>query len=205
MAYLSACSKAINGYIHPLTRIGSSKPTDICRLPINPSILPSEEKIKEIADSLNTTVNELEELGRHCLENARKYGAVTWYDWRCEHWGCKWNSYDLYVVDDDTIFISTPWAPPEGIFIKLSKDNPYDPIYVQYANEDPAIGGYLEYLDGELIEEEEYPYESEESVANYAELWGYNYIENQECYDYEECVPAFSYDLLECKGEDKNE
>lgn len=194
LAYLVGCSDSINYYY----RFMDNKPI------INKVVLPTKERIKEVAETLNITVTELEEFGKQYIENARKYGSVSWYDWSNLNWGCKWNSYDLYEEDNDNIFISTPWAPPDGIFVQLSKDNPYDRIYVRYANEDPSIGGYLEYLDGELIDAEEYDYQSEDSVANYAELWGINYLEDESYYDYEEPLPAFSYNLIEDKGEKEN-
>lgn len=198
-AYLTACYKGVNRYLNPL----ANHAADSTKLMINPNCLPSNEDLEKAANRLHKSLNELEEIGKTAIENARKYGAVTWYNWRCENWGCKWNSYDLSIKDDDTIFITTPWSPPEGIFIKLSKDNPYDPIYVQYANEDPSIGGYLEYLDGELVQDDPYEYSTEESVLNYEELWGVNYLEDYEDED-EECVPAFSYNLIECEGEKDN-
>lgn len=45
----------------------------------------------------------------------------TWYDWRSDNWGCKWDACDTAIVDvssdDDgmksvTVLFESPWAPP---------------------------------------------------------------------------------------------
>ena len=50
----------------------------------------------------------------------KKYGVVGWYDWNCEHYGCKWDSdfgnWKLRCERDDAIVLcadmETPWAVP---------------------------------------------------------------------------------------------
>ena len=44
----------------------------------------------------------------------------NWYDWCCENWGTKWNSYDGNVTDDGIGF-NTAWSPPSPVITALSK------------------------------------------------------------------------------------
>ncbi len=46
-----------------------------------------------------------------------------WYQWRCEHWGTKWNAYDQDIIDISygciELKFDTAWAPPMPIIEKL--------------------------------------------------------------------------------------
>jgi Ferredoxin-like domain in Api92-like protein len=48
--------------------------------------------------------------------NIEKYGAPTWYEWRCEHWDTKWNACDGEVTDigDGSLHVQfdTAWSFP---------------------------------------------------------------------------------------------
>ena len=55
-------------------------------------------------------------------------GDDSWYDWRCENWGCKWNrdpdeiNFVLNDTDDASeisFYMNTPWGPPLRIFETL--------------------------------------------------------------------------------------
>jgi hypothetical protein len=52
--------------------------------------------------------------------NIERYGAPTWYEWRCEHWGTKWNAYGAKVTDigDGSLRVQfdTAWSLPFPIF-----------------------------------------------------------------------------------------
>lgn len=60
--------------------------------------------------------------------NIEKYGAPTWYEWRCEHWGTKWNACDAEVRDNGDaslhVKFDTAWSFPLPIFKKLVVDFP---------------------------------------------------------------------------------
>lgn len=62
-------------------------------------------------------------LGEAGLENLRRYGAVSWYEWRVEHWGTKWNSY-MPTEDGRRISFLTAWTPPEPVYKVLSERFP---------------------------------------------------------------------------------
>ena len=54
-----------------------------------------------------------------------KYGSDNWYDWACDHWGTKWNAYDVEICQDDESILQvdflTAWDSPRGVVKKLSK------------------------------------------------------------------------------------
>ncbi len=59
--------------------------------------------------------------GKLGCEELRKYpGELNWYDWRCKHWGTKWN-----VVDGSTdysancLIFDTAWDYPTKVIEKL--------------------------------------------------------------------------------------
>lgn len=59
--------------------------------------------------------------------NIEKYGAPSWYEWRCEHWGTKWNC-DAEVTEnaDGNLHVQfdTAWSFPFPILEKLVADFP---------------------------------------------------------------------------------
>jgi hypothetical protein len=52
-------------------------------------------------------------------------GSMDWYDWRCKHWGTKWNSDNLQVLSDKPgryeFCFDTAWRFPVPIFEKLAQ------------------------------------------------------------------------------------
>lgn len=49
----------------------------------------------------------------------------SWYDWRSDNWGCKWDACETHIVEvsdkgDDTksvtILFESPWAPPINLY-----------------------------------------------------------------------------------------
>jgi len=60
--------------------------------------------------------------------NIAKFAAPTWYEWRCEHWGTKWNACNAEVSDngDGSLHVKfdTAWSFPFPIFEKLVADFP---------------------------------------------------------------------------------
>ncbi len=60
-------------------------------------------------------------------ELMRKYGAVNWYDWSIQHWGTKWNAYDVEPVEQDPngatlkFRFNTAWSPPVAWLVETAK------------------------------------------------------------------------------------
>ena len=53
-----------------------------------------------------------------------KYGSDNWYDWACDHWGTKWNAYDVEICQDEEstlqVDFTTAWDSPREIVEKIS-------------------------------------------------------------------------------------
>ena len=70
-----------------------------------------------------------------------------WYDWRVNHWGTKWDAYDLTVEDEDEdqleFKFNTAWSPPEPICAAIRED--YPDLSVSWFYDEPGceIAGYL--------------------------------------------------------------
>jgi len=70
-----------------------------------------------------------------------------WYDWRVNHWGTKWDCYDVEVTDDDPdqfeVEFNTAWSPPEPICAAIRDE--YPDLAVSWFYDEPGceIAGYL--------------------------------------------------------------
>lgn len=94
-------------------------------------------------------------LGRAALQNLQEYGTMDWYDWRVQHWGTKWNSYDACLDDDGSLCFTTAWDPPEPIIRHLSELFPE--VKLEHAWTDENIGynvGKAGYLAGQVVEQQ---------------------------------------------------
>ena len=96
-------------------------------------------------------INNLYDLGKLYLENKKRYGATTWYNWSTENWGTKWNAYDQMIKEGKTyieFIFSTAWAMPMPIYKELEKLGLN--FEVKYADEDCGNNcGILKYINGE--------------------------------------------------------
>lgn len=65
------------------------------------------------------------ELGSQALENIRRHGYPTWFEWRRAHWGTKWDACETTIrrADDARIELSfnTAWNMPYGIAEEMKK------------------------------------------------------------------------------------
>ena len=70
-----------------------------------------------------------------------------WYDWRVNHWGTKWDAYDVEVGydagDELEITFNTAWSPPEPICEALRDQYPDLSISWFYDEPGEEIAGYL--------------------------------------------------------------
>lgn len=95
--------------------------------------------------------------------NLEKFGYQSWYDWRIDKWGTKWQESDLSVGQeytenkDETSVIAfnfnTAWGPPIEAFNKIAQDYPNILFCLYY--EEPGMGfcGRNVWGSGELQEE----------------------------------------------------
>lgn len=119
------------------------------------------EKLKDVAKNYypydsekELGIKTLRDFGEHCINNALKYGATTWYDWAYEHWNTKWDASFIGWEDNKMIF-NTAWSSPEAVLKELSKQFPNEEFNVQFADED-FFGdnkGIITYKNGEMIRE----------------------------------------------------
>jgi hypothetical protein len=83
-----------------------------------------------------------------------EYSTPSWYNWRVDNWGTKWDIADAYVaekmsVDDDgvaqfTFICWTAWSPPIPVWDRLVSIG----ISVHATYEDEGMMFEGEYMDG---------------------------------------------------------
>ena len=99
-------------------------------------------------------------LGRQYQQNLQQYGHFSWYHWRLEHWGTKWNAYhcELEFSEDGTClsgYLETAWSPAEPIYRKLAQVYPSVSVEIEYMDEFAEFAGvYRSDGQGGLMDEE---------------------------------------------------
>lgn len=92
------------------------------------SLSPETLNVQEFGDYLLTKWPDAHEKGEIGVSNFKKYGHVSWYSWRTENWGTKWNSYDYRLVEDSANRFSfqfdTAWSTPFPVLEQLIKRFP---------------------------------------------------------------------------------
>lgn len=96
-------------------------------------------------------------LGKKAYSNTCKYGAPTWYDWRIDQWGTKWDAYGYEQGKDyggaKELRFLTAWSAPHPILQRLSEQYPILEITHQWADEDIGFNcGTAVYRAGEQAE-----------------------------------------------------
>ena len=117
--------------------------------------------------------------GATLLHNLSHYQAATWYDWRIENWGTKWDAYDRTSEESDngntgagTYTFNTAWAPPVPVIRRLATIFPDITFKWKWADEDYGNNlGEAWFTDGtvswrRLIEEG-----TKEALAFAKEVW----------------------------------
>lgn len=133
----------------------------------------SDDEYDKRVKSHGKTEEELLDLGLQYIANKVKYGATTWYDWRVENWGTKWNAYENEQIDEDTIKFETAWSSPEPVIAKLAKMYPDAVIEHWWADEDMGSNtGYKRFYHGQETESCYYDTCSNEAYDTYITCWG---------------------------------
>lgn len=101
------------------------------------------------------TQKDLEEalaLGQKYLDNLEKYGYKSWYDWRRDKWGTKWNacSPTLSMANQGAgVFqFDTAWSAPVELIELIVKRNPDIQFNFVFADEDISYNTGSGYSDG---------------------------------------------------------
>lgn len=116
---------------------------------------------------------ELANLGLAYISNKIKYGATSWYDWRIQNWGTKWNAYDC-VIEENCLKLSTAWSEPEPIIKKISEMVPNAKLEHWWADEDTGNNtGHRILLAGKEIGDSqgEYIDNSQDAYECYMFCW----------------------------------
>lgn len=79
-----------------------------------------------------------------------------WYEWHCQYWGTKWNSYDPSVDEDGSdgkwvVWFDTAWAAPHPVIEALAAKFP--DVYIDHRWADEDIGsnaGIRKYKAGKV-------------------------------------------------------
>lgn len=117
------------------------------------------------------------ELGKAAWNNIRLYGVPTWYGWRNQHWGTKWNSYGygeakVAYQEGDTMNFLTAWSAPHPVMEKLAEMFPDVELEHEWADEDIGHNcGRYRYQNGVRIEEW-FPETEREAIDLGCELMG---------------------------------
>jgi hypothetical protein len=137
-----------------------------------------------------------EKFEKHIESLKEKYGHTDWYNWRSENWGCKWDTAESYVLDDEDEFISveyqTPWGPNTQFIKNIALMFPEVTFTLSF--EEPGMGfcGVYEvtgededYVDGDL----EWVDEDGRKVEYDGESERYKYSDTNEVIDDEDFYP----------------
>ena len=109
-------------------------------------------------------------------EMVKKYGASDWYEWRCRHWGTKWNACEDGTphLEGTTYVFDTAWSTPAEAIYLFSAKFPKVEFKVSYADEDFGYNcGVYFVKGGKPYEDEEISRDIENDPVGFAEIiWG---------------------------------
>lgn len=97
------------------------------------------------------------DLGKQYIDNIKEYNFSTWYDWRIENWGTKWNvEEEVSVIDTGNneleILFDTAWDLPEKIMLKFSEFCKNGELHWEYQNEGEYVCHILKKENNEIVE-----------------------------------------------------
>ena len=96
----------------------------------------SEKEILSFSEVFSSGVDEMLNAGQQYIDNFIKYGATSWYKWRKNNWGTKWNSYSGIInAANNEIWFQTANNFPEPVIKALSEMYPDLSIIVRYSDE----------------------------------------------------------------------
>ena len=87
-----------------------------------------------------------------------KYGKNNWYDWSREHWGTKWDAYDIRIEKQLTgkkpyvkVGFQTAWNSVPKVITKISEMFPELNIKYAFLDEGHNFCGWEKYKAGKLM------------------------------------------------------
>ena len=134
-------------------------------------LIANVDKIKELDPK---RFDEIIDLGKKYLHNIAEYGYPTWYRWRIENWGTKWDACEIESDGNGTFEFETAWSFPYPVIEKLSSMYPELEIDFMYADEDCGCNTGCGTLKGGDEIDGEYPDScSDRAYELYKECWQY--------------------------------
>lgn len=136
-------------------------------------ILPKTEveRMKEqYADKFEEVIN----LGKAQVDNAKKYDAINWYEWSIRNWGTKWNSNSYEAGEDGrSFYFETAWSPALPVILELSKQHPEMKFGCLYSDEEIGCRvGYALIHDGKIDFEGSFDDRTPDAYKLAFDLWG---------------------------------
>lgn len=107
------------------------------------------------------------------LQNVRKYGFYSWYEWSVKNWGTKSNAYQTpdELDTEKCIYFQTAWTAPIDLIGKLSAMLPGPEIELMYADEDSGSNtGRISFCNGKIVKAYQPESQSKEGYDIYFEL-----------------------------------
>lgn len=109
------------------------------------------------------------ELGKQAFHNLQNFGCPTWYEWRIQNWGTKWNASSAEIAKGRLSFL-TAWNAPKPVMEKLS--GMFSTVSIRHTWADEDIGyncGECTYQNG-VVTQEHLP-TGQEAVELGCDLW----------------------------------
>lgn len=103
-----------------------------------------------------------------------KYGTADWYNWAVNNWGTKWGAYDVTKwsvngIDSETsaatIYYETAWTPATALWLTVSKMYPTLTFFHEFADEGGGFLGNETIENGDIVDEQEFEWNSDEGVT----------------------------------------
>lgn len=140
----------------------------------------SDDQLTRMREALTSeykdfSPNRMEDIGKLYIDNILEYGADSWYDWCCEHWGTKWNGFRTKFTESGFEF-ETAWDAPFPIIEELSRRFPDLIFHHQWADENIGYNCGMKQVKGGETLLEFYPeIASDEGAKTFAwAVWGYD-------------------------------
>ena len=109
------------------------------------------------------------DLGKQAFHNIREFGCPTWYEWRVQNWGTKWNASSAEIAEGRMSFL-TAWNAPEPVIEKLSEMFPTVSIHYVWADEDIGYNCGKRTYQGGVVTQEHIP-TGHEAIELSCDLW----------------------------------
>lgn len=122
----------------------------------------SEDERQKLAENHLKKWTEIQEkdpevwsLGEKAYQNLQKYSCPTWYEWRIQNWGTKWNACNCVPLDEKSgvMQFDTAWGDVRRLVKKISEKYPRRKIHYRWADEDIGTNvGEIYFYDGQPTE-----------------------------------------------------